>query len=148
MLGINNNIERDMFPFSTFFHFLSSFDLLGFISPFVVSAQVFPQELWRIKVDWNKLFSERHQENCKELTKNLTKIQPPWSPKMWSCYHAIIHMFSDVLKVAYDAIAYFKFICKTKKPHCLFAMAKTWLAPIKIISLARLVLNAAVLCAW
>lgn len=64
-LGITWNIEKGIFILFTFFHFLSSFDLLRYISPFAVSAKVFPQELWRIQVDWDKLFSERHQEYWK-----------------------------------------------------------------------------------
>ena len=40
----------------------SIFDPLGFTSPFVVSTKVFLEELWRSKVDWDEVFSERHQK--------------------------------------------------------------------------------------
>ena len=80
------------------------------------------------------------------MNKKPYNIQPPLSPKTPSCHHAIIHVFSNASEEAYIAITYLTFIFKTEKPHYLFAMAKTRLAPIKIISLARLELNAGVLC--
>ena len=33
----------------------SIFDPLGFVSPFVLTAEIFLQELWRMKLDWDKL---------------------------------------------------------------------------------------------
>ena len=105
-----------------------------------MSAKVFLGELWRLR-----LFSERHQEYWKERTKNLSKFA--------TCHHVLefqasyiqLHIFSDAPEVEYGTVAYLRFIFKTKKPHCLFAMTNTRLAPMKTISLSRLELNAAVL---
>ena len=33
----------------------SIFDLLGFVSPFVLKAKIFLQELWRMKLDWDTI---------------------------------------------------------------------------------------------
>ena len=59
----------------------------------------------------------------------------------WKTYANLLHMFCDA---SYGTVAYLKFLFKTDKLHCSFAMLKTRLAPIYSISFPRVKLNAAV----
>ena len=69
------------------------------------------------------------------------------------CHHTLgyrasdvqLHIFSDASEAASGTVAYLKFLFEIDKPHCSFVMSKTKLAPMKIISLPRLEINAAVL---
>ena len=122
-LSVKWNIRRDIFTFSTnkeeskecikrnVLKTVSSiFGPLGFVSPFVVLVKVFPQKVWRFKVDWDEVISKRNQEYWKELTKNLSKFTLLKIPR---CHHILryqvsdiqLHVFSDASEVTHDAIA-------------------------------------------
>ena len=118
-------------------------DPLGFVLPFVVSPVVFLQELWRLKVAWDEVVSEWHQEYSKdfffEWTKSLLKFT---ILEISRFYHVLgfetsniqLHIFSYVSEVVYGAVDYLILIFKKEKPHCFFAMAKTRLASFNTIS--------------
>ena len=162
-VGVYWNLHKDAFTFSQIKVESSQctrrnilkivaliFSPMGFISPFVVSGKVLLQELWRLKIEWDKLLDERIQTYWNEWFKSLSKINAVQIPR---CHHALgylasdvqLHIFCDASEVAHATVAYLKFLFKTDKPHCSFFMSKTRLAPIKTISLPRLELNAAVL---
>ena len=57
-----------------------------------------------------------------------------------------LHTFTDASNVAYGAVVYYRWIdSSTKKPCVRFMMARTRVAPLKILSVPRLELQAAVL---
>ena len=128
----------------------SVFDPLGFLAPFVLSAKILLQELWRLKVGWDDTLNPSYSKQWSKWKAELDNIHKVKIPR---CHHPSgykatdiqLHVFCDASELAYGAVAYLKFEFKTENPHCSFVMAKNRLAPIKTISLPRLELNAAVL---
>ena len=55
-----------------------------------------------------------------------------------------LHIFNDASEVAYGSVAYYRFTFKAGGYACRLVMSKSKLAPIKMVTLPRLELNAAV----
>ena len=162
-LGIKWDLTKDSFTFEslvfqtkevtkrTILKIVASiFDPLGFVSPYVLTAKIFLQELWRMKIDWDTVLDDHVKLEWKKwLTElsNITKIEIArvHHPTGYQASDIELHIFCDASEKAYGAVAYLKFQFMKNKPHCSFVMAKNRLAPIKTISLPRLELNAAVL---
>ena len=56
----------------------SIFDPLGFVSPFVLTAKIFLQELWRMKLDWDTIVDDNVKREWKKLQrelKNVSKVE-------------------------------------------------------------------------
>ena len=56
----------------------SIFDPLGFISPFFLTAKIFQQELWRMKLDWNIIIDDNAKKewtNWQAELKNVSKVE-------------------------------------------------------------------------
>ena len=127
----------------------SLFDLIGFLAPFIVIPKLLLQELWRLGYDWDspvdgpllckwlkwlegvKRVSEVQLDRCYNLSdQQVSEIQ--------------LHVFSDASEKAYGAVAYLRFCFKTGGYHVSFVLAKSKVAPLKTVSLARLELCAGV----
>ena len=46
------------------------FDPLGFLSPFVLTAKIFLQESWRMKLDWGTIIDKRSKREWKNDKQN------------------------------------------------------------------------------
>ena len=56
----------------------SIFDPLGFVSPFVLTAKIFLQELWRMKLDWDTIIDDNVKREWKKWQgglKNVNKVE-------------------------------------------------------------------------
>ena len=122
---------------------------MGFLIPFILMAKLLLQELWRCGCDWDEVVSDAILSCWKKWldgAKHIAKIKLP------RCYNTSnepvqevqLHLFCDASELAYGAVAYLRFSYKTGGHKSSFVMAKSKLAPIKVITLPRLELNSAV----
>ena len=109
--------------------------------PFVVSAKVLLEELWRLRLTGTKCSVKDIKstgKNGQKTFRNLlsSKFARCHNVREFQASYIQLYVFRDASEVAYDTGAYLRFIFKTKKPHCSFAMTKTRLASMKTISLS------------
>uniref|UniRef100_A0A8D8SX65 Reverse transcriptase domain-containing protein n=1 Tax=Cacopsylla melanoneura TaxID=428564 RepID=A0A8D8SX65_9HEMI len=158
-LGLKYNPKTDTFLFSlqpgniqfTKRNILSEigklFDPLGLISPVIVTAKMFLQELWLLNFSWDEKLDEKTVLRWRQIVsgmEHINQIQIDRHAFVSSSSDIEFHGFCDASEKAYAACLYVK--CKhngetTVKLLC----AKTRVAPVKQISLARLELCAALL---
>lgn len=129
----------------------SLFDPLAFLSPFVFTAKILLQELWRQKLSWDQeipeLYSSLWQKWLQELP-YVTTIEIPRCYKT-QCLSAEatvqLHNFSDASRHGYAAVSYLRFVDEQGVIHCSFVMGRTRNVPIKEWTILRLELQATVL---
>ncbi|XP_070169321.1 uncharacterized protein [Polyergus mexicanus] len=97
------------------------YDPLGWVTPVTITAKIFMQQLWRLKIDWDDvgLGSDTN--------------------------HAEIHGFADASTYAYAACVYLKTISSAGNITTTLLVGKSKVAPLKPLSIPRLELSAAVL---
>jgi len=113
------------------------FDPLGLIKPIVIVAKIIMEKLLPVLKEW--------EDYCQELVKIEHIIIPR---KIIECDEFIkvqIHGFADASTVAYGACLYIRTTDYAGKHYTRLIVAKSRVAPLKTISLARLELCAAVL---
>ncbi|XP_065094804.1 uncharacterized protein LOC135715461 [Ochlerotatus camptorhynchus] len=130
---------------------MSVFDPLGMIAPFVVHGKTIVQEAWRSGIGWDEPLPAdivpRWEKYVKLLgTLDMVKIPRCYFPGYSAgAYDSLeLHVFVDASSTAYAAAAYFR-IVDGGKIRCSLVSAKTKVAPIKLLSVPRLELQAAVI---
>ena len=122
------------------------FDPIGFLQPIIINAKMMLQELWAQRVNWDDPIEQGLTAKWYEYKKQLqyvTQIKiPRWIELNGNDNNVEIHVFADASEAAYGAVAYLK-NNKHNSTHIL--MAKSRVAPLKKVSLARLELCAALL---
>lgn len=131
----------------------SLYDPLGWIAPFIVRAKIMFQRLWKLNLEWDDVIPEDIKVEwtrwCSELSE-LHKIQVPrfYGGNVNEETSEIrLHIFADASPLAYGAVAY---ICVTdNQGHTTSSimMSKSRIAPVKVLTLARLELMACLLAA-
>lgn len=129
----------------------SLFDPLAFLSPFVFTAKILLQELWRQKLSWDQeipeLYSSLWQKWLQELP-YVTTIEIPrcYKTQCLSAQATVqLHNFSDASRHGYAAVSYLRFVDEQGVIHCSFVMGRTRNVPIKEWTILRLELQATVL---
>ncbi|KAL0269074.1 UNVERIFIED_CONTAM: hypothetical protein PYX00_006909 [Menopon gallinae] len=124
------------------------FDPLGWSAPVLVTAKVFLQDLWSVKVDWDAALPKELEESWSRYYTSLQDLQDIQIPR-WIHTRAgspcELHGFSDGSQRAYAASVYLRTetAAGTVQTHLLVAKMKV--APLKVISLPRLELSGTVL---
>ncbi|XP_075163178.1 uncharacterized protein LOC142235804 [Haematobia irritans] len=126
------------------------FDPAGWITPVVIRAKIFMQQLWLETKSWDDDISPDSLHIWNNLLNDLTQIKIIEIPR-WIQYmpddKVQIHGFCDASKGAYCACVYLR--CQTSTPTVFSQLfvAKSKVAPLKHVSLPRLELNGALLLA-
>lgn len=163
-LGINYNSESDHFHYVFKENFIDSvltkrkilsmtaqiFDPLGLLSPIIIVPKIIIQELWSLKLGWDDKIPQNINKKWEDFCQNLNAVNKISIPRhVISSTHISLelHGFSDASEKAYGACLYIKSIKSdgTNKIH--LVTAKSRVAPLKTVSLARLELCAAVVLA-
>ncbi|KRZ47836.1 hypothetical protein T02_819, partial [Trichinella nativa] len=129
------------------------YDPLGYISPFIGQMKLLFQRLWTLGLGWDTLLPpdiEKQWRSWQEQLKTLSqiKINRAWIPyPVQQVRRVELHIFDDASQVAYAACAYIMVESINHHKLVSLVMAKSRVAPIKQVSLPRLELMAALLCA-
>lgn len=126
------------------------FDPLGWLAPFVIKAKIILQHVWLIPgLDWDDKLPECTIDSWNEYREQFpmcTQLSiPRWLHTEESNLRTELHGFADASERAYAAVVYMRTISDENEIHVTLMAAKTRLAPLKIVSLPRLELCAAVL---
>lgn len=129
----------------------SLYDPLGFIAPFVLSGKLVLQEMCRNGTGWDDPLPKELQprwEHWKADLMNLERINIP------RCYVPAnfgkvikreLHHFSDASNSGYGQCSYLRVTNEEGNIHCALVIGKSRVAPIKVQTIPRLELTAAVI---
>ncbi|XP_034537461.1 uncharacterized protein LOC117811344 [Notolabrus celidotus] len=161
-LGIHWHIESDTFRFQICLNdqpatrrgilstVASIFDPLGLIAPVLLAGKRVLQEMCRHGTGWDDpLLGELQPvwERWKVDLANLEKINIPrcYVPADFGQVLRIeLHHFSDASTYGYGQCSYLRHISEDGRVHCALVIAKSRVAPIKVTTIPRLELTAAV----
>jgi hypothetical protein len=127
----------------------SIFDPLGLISPVILDAKYFLQELWNKHLEWDDALSDDDQKKWISIEKQLMNVEHVCIPRSISanCSKLVeyrIVCFCDASQKAYAVAVYLHQRSEdTTKVDLIFS--KTRLAPLKKLSITRLELLALVI---
>lgn len=120
------------------------YDPSGYLSPIIITARAFIQELWKSNVDWDDQLNEKIKERwigfCEDLRAiNYLKV-PRWLHTT-KRENIELYGFADASEIGYGAAIYVR--CAMEKgTNCNLLTSKTRVAPVKTVSIPRLELCA------
>jgi len=130
------------------------FDPLGLISPFVMYAKILFQDIWRLGLDWDELLPKEGQNKFQNWVKSIAalkywKINRCYFPEMsWKELSGVeLHAFGDASEKGYGACVYLRVPLVDGTYQVSLVVARSRVAPIKRVTLPRLELLGALLCA-
>ncbi|XP_055918708.1 uncharacterized protein LOC129950814 [Eupeodes corollae] len=129
---------------------MSIFDPLGLIGHFTSYLKVLMQDVWRSRVSWDDEILDEHQEDWLRWLRELQKVQSVFIPRcyaagiVWEISETQLHVFVDASKNCSAAVAYLR-VQSGERIMCSLFGSKTKVAPIKLMSIPRLELVAAVI---
>lgn len=120
------------------------YDPIGYLTPILMTARAFIQELWKLKVEWDEPLSGKIKERWIEFCEDLRAINdlkvPRWLQTTKGEKIELIG-FADASEIGYGAVIYVR--CGINdEVHCNILTSKTRVAPVKMISIPRLELCA------
>lgn len=128
---------------------MSLYDPLGLVSPVTNQAKQILQETWRQGTGWDdELPKEAAQKWTSWISQlqNLRNLEIPRYHSEFSCAREReLHTFVDASETSYAAAVYWRIIDEQGNIHVNLAAAKARVAPLKLTSIPRLELQAAVL---
>lgn len=124
----------------------SQYDPLGFILPYTTRAKMLVRHLWDQQRGWDdpQLPPELLQQwrTWEDELQFLPQVllSRPYLPKhiTESVHEREIHIFCDASEKAYGAVAYMRAVMSDGSSHLAFLMARSRVAPKRVISMPRL----------
>ncbi|XP_076302125.1 uncharacterized protein LOC143220345, partial [Lasioglossum baleicum] len=141
------------FPILTKRHVLSQiaklFDPLGWLAPFVIRGKILMQQLWKEQLGWDDVLPPLATEQWKDIITEMPTLAeirvPRWIGVTSEQSSSHLHIFVDASQKAFAAVAYLRIEDTTNTASASLLVAKSKTAPLKVVSLPRLELCAAVL---
>ncbi|CAK1587686.1 unnamed protein product [Parnassius mnemosyne] len=128
---------------------MSLYDPLGLASPVTIRAKQILQEAWRRGTDWDQELDEDLTEQWSAWIQHLERLKSVSIPR---CYPGFsdarslqVHVFTDASESAYATAVYWRAMTPDGKVHVSLVMAKAKVAPLRVTSIPRLELQAAVM---
>ena len=161
-LGVRWDMEMDVFKFRikdqakapTCRRILSvvssMYDPLGFVAPVILPAKSLLQSLCKRKYGWDKEISEEDSAAWHGWLKELVSLRAVSVPRCFkppefgAVVNVQLHHFSDASKYGYSAASYLRIVDNNGAIHCSFVLGKSRVTPLKVVSIPRLELTAAV----
>lgn len=123
------------------------FDPLGLVSPVVVSTKILLQELWRLKINWDDEVPAEILSKWGDIKENFLCLDQLKIPRHIIAVNSDkieLHGFCDASMKAYGAAIYIRSVDSAGNVFSKLAASKSRVAPVKILTLPRLELCAAV----
>ncbi|XP_073831801.1 uncharacterized protein [Musca autumnalis] len=161
-LGIRWNAKGDHFYFSVnpidhkmFFTkrvvlsiIASLFDPAGWLGPVIVVAKMLMQQIWSEGIGWDQGLTGKCHDQWHQFVSDYTSVNQIKIPR-WVGFQPSaqveIHGFSDASEKAYGACVYVRVVTDDGSVRSNLLLAKSRVAPLKVVSLPRLELCGALL---
>lgn len=128
---------------------MSLFDPLGFASPVTIRAKQLLQEVWRRGTAWDDRIDEDLAEQWESWMGHLKSLHDIAIPRQYLHYSDAasleLHVFSDASESAYATVLFWRAVTPDGEVGTSLIMAKAKVAPLKLTSIPRLELQAAVM---
>ena len=123
------------------------FDPLGLIAKYVVRGKCLLRRVWREKIDWDEMLPEALAEDWLKFLQSFDEIERMKILRWYGGNNELgeqteLIIFVDASDKACAAVGYFRF-SKGEDVRVALVMAKTKVAPVKLLSIPRLELEAA-----
>ena len=119
-----------------------SFEILGWLAPFILNMKILFQHLWKLKLDWDDPLEEDLARKHKEWRQQLPLLK---SITLARCYFQAeetvsveLHGFSDASEAAFAAAVYIRAVYSDGSISSKLVIAKTRVAPLHTVSMPRL----------
>ncbi|CAM4696557.1 unnamed protein product [Leuciscus chuanchicus] len=128
----------------------SIYDPLGFLAPVILPAKLLPKDLCKEQYGWDENIGGKHAEVWKRWIEDVSHLSTfhvsrCLKPTDFGCTTAAqLHHFSDASESAYGTVSYLLLENSEGEKHCAFLMGKARVAPLKLVTIPRLELTAAV----
>ena len=127
-----------------------TYDILGWISPAILTMKLLYQELWKQGHEWDQTVTPTIQALHASWRKDLPalaqkRIPRPYSPPGISIHSQQLHGFADASKIAYGAVVYLRTTFATHPPVVSLVTAKTKVAKLKAPTIPKMELDGATL---
>ncbi|CAG7728146.1 unnamed protein product, partial [Allacma fusca] len=127
----------------------SIFDVFGFIAHFTIRAKILQQQIWRMGGEWDDPIPDCIRISWEDWVNDLKKLEQLQIPR---CYfpnldeitQIELHVFSDASQQAKAVVIYARFV-KNDIITTRFVIGRSWVTPLKPVSIPRLELQAALL---
>ena len=131
------------------------FDPIGLVAPFTVGARLLLKDIWHVTAQqWYDEFSQEMVQRFLVWSADLPKLENIKTPRSYfsGLFDNIeLHMFGDSSQDIFSAVAFLQARVKTptgkEKTELAFALGKTRVAPMKVMTVPKLELQAALLAA-
>ncbi|XP_037292204.1 uncharacterized protein LOC119188589 [Manduca sexta] len=128
---------------------MSLFDPLGLVSPITVRAKQLLQEVWRRGTDWDDPIDDELSAAWVNWLTHLKQLSGVTVPRCYPGYSRArklqLHVFTDASESAYATALYWRAEDDDGRVTVTLLAAKAKVAPLKLTSIPRLELQAAVL---
>ncbi|XDV45657.1 hypothetical protein PO909_013717 [Leuciscus waleckii] len=129
----------------------SIYDPLGFLATVILPAKLLLKDLCKEQYGWDENIGGKHAEVWKRWIEDVSHLSTfhvsrCLKPTDFGCTTAAqLHHFSDASESAYGTVSYLLLENSEGERHCAFLMGKARVAPLKLVTIPRLELTAAVL---
>lgn len=116
------------------------YDPNGFVSPFITSAKIFMQSLWKSDLNWDTQLPEHLVKDWRALWANIESLENIRIPRFFGFINRNeiqLHGFSDASARAYGAVIYVRHTDCNGVVRIRIIAAKSKIVPIKPVSIPR-----------